>query len=273
MKSAPRHRDFMGPRGGGGDAWGEQAPPFRNPPPCPGRWGRLRRSPPGLYATLVISGRSTHSPGRSPLLRATSSPPWGCKGEASSPLPEPPTLSGTLGAPSAQPSGPVREAGDLGKIDSFARAEPIATRHVISALLRGCKGGASSPLPEPPTLSGTLGAPAALPSGPVRDAGDLGKIDSFARAEPIATRHVISALLRGCKGGASSPLPEPPTLSGTLGAPSAQPSGPVREAGDLGKIESFARAEPIATRHVISVLLLLRGREHAGAPAGPGWAR
>src|SRR6266540_2861770 len=135
MKSAPPDRDFMGPRGGGGDAWGEQAPPFRNPPPCPGRWGRLRRSPPGLYATLVISGRSTHSPGRSPLLRATSSPPWGCKGGASSPLPEPPSLSGTLGAPSAQPSGPVRDAGDLGKIESFARAEPIATRHVISALL------------------------------------------------------------------------------------------------------------------------------------------
>jgi len=62
-------------------------------------------------------------------------------------------------------------------------------------------------------------------------------------------------------GGASSPLPEPPTLSGTLGAPSAQPSGPVRDAGDLGKIESFARAEPIATRHVISALLFARGRE------------
>src|SRR6266545_1624306 len=99
---------------------------------------------------------------------------------------------------------------------------------------------------------------------------------------PSGTPHLVrdvggafGAALRawGCKGGASSPLPEPPTLSGTLGAPAALPSGPVREAGDLGKIDSFARAEPIATRHVISVLLLLRGREHAGAPAGPGWAR
>src|SRR6266498_78323 len=97
------------------------------------------------------------------------------------------------------------------------------------------QGGSKLPPSGTPTLSGTLGAPSALPSGPVRDAGDLGK--------------------RGCKGGASSPLPEPPTLSGTLGAPSAQPSGPVRDAGDLGKINSDTRAKPLlrATLGTLSV--------------------
>src|SRR6266545_1988997 len=161
---------------------------------------------------------------------------------------------------------------------------------------RAHAGGGRPPPPDPLLLPGTFGAPAALPFGPVRDAGDLGKIGSFARAEPIATRHVMSAPLfargRAHAGGGRPPPPrgpheiavegcgfhgvgpDPLLLPGTFGAPAALPFGPVRDAGDLGKIDSIARAEPIATRHVMSARLFARGRAHAGGgrpppPRGP----
>src|SRR5206468_10677563 len=59
---------------------------------------------------------------------------------------------------------------------------------------RKCKEGASSPLPEPPSSSGTPGAPAAHPFGPGRDAWSPGKTDPPARAKPIPTRGVSLAL-------------------------------------------------------------------------------
>src|SRR6266545_101846 len=79
---------------------------------------------------------------------------------------------------------------------------------------------------------------------------------------------------RAHAGGGRPPPPAPLLLPGTFGAPAALPFGPVRDAGDLGKIGSFARAEPIATRHVMSAPLFARGRAHAGGgrpppPRGP----
>src|SRR6266699_4280079 len=73
------HR-FSLPPGGGGDARWEQAPPFRNPPLCPGSWGRLRRIPSGRGATPGGQGRRTQSLGRSPFLRAAAPPPFCSRG-------------------------------------------------------------------------------------------------------------------------------------------------------------------------------------------------
>src|SRR6266542_3235102 len=55
---------------------GSKLPPSGTPHLVRDVGGAFRRSPPGLCARLVISGRSTQSLGRSPLLRATSSPPF-----------------------------------------------------------------------------------------------------------------------------------------------------------------------------------------------------
>src|SRR6266699_6205157 len=49
------------------------------------------------------------------------------------------------------------------------------------------QGGTSSPLPEPPSLSGTLGGPSVRPFGAGGDPGRIGITDSLARAEHIPT--------------------------------------------------------------------------------------
>src|SRR5205809_7733073 len=73
-------RSLSLPPCGGGSARGEQAPPFRNPPPRPGHRGRLRRIPSGLGATPGVQGRRTHPLGRSPFLRAASPLPFCASG-------------------------------------------------------------------------------------------------------------------------------------------------------------------------------------------------
>src|SRR5256885_1059973 len=73
----------------------------------------------------------------------------------------PPLLSGILGAPSAPPFGARGGAG---------RTRGEGLRRPGGALASGdaltVQGGAGPPLPEPPLLSGILGAPLAPPFGP-----------------------------------------------------------------------------------------------------------
>src|SRR2546421_4363617 len=78
-------------------------PPFRNPPPFPGRWGRLRRIAPRLEPRPGDLGKTDSHTGRSPCLRPLPFPSKK-QGGTSSPLPEPPSFSGTFGAPSAHRS-------------------------------------------------------------------------------------------------------------------------------------------------------------------------
>jgi len=58
-------------------------------------------------------------------------------------------------------------------------------------------------------------------------------------------------------------------MSGTLGAPSAHPFGPGRDAWRAGKTDSFARAKPIPT-HRVSFSLPPGGRVGGGIPDGSG---
>src|SRR6266699_6727163 len=84
------------------------------------------------------------------------------------------------------------------------------------------QGGTSSPLPEPPSLSGTLGGPSVHPFGA---GGDPGAHRDHGLTRSCEAHSYPRPLPLEMQGGTSSPLPEPPSLSGTLGGPSVHPFG------------------------------------------------
>jgi hypothetical protein len=90
---------------------------------------------------------------------------------------------------------------------------PRRPRRADHPPLRGARGG-RPPLPEPPLLSGTLGAPAAQRFASEAGPGELGIRDSDARAEPL----LPATPAERCKGGQAPPsrTPHSPGRSGRL---------------------------------------------------------